>query len=143
MTSSSQDAPGRRQNKGTAFMVVALILTIIASIVVTLRVYIRVYVNRKFGWDDGLIIFSLASNPLNFAPYPRLTRASFLPSSQQRSTYPRSSLVTVSIYIIYPTTSSAKLSNGIGTPHHSSSSAWQPARRPFAYFCFECSSRLE
>ena len=51
-------------------MVVALILTIIASVVVTLRVYIRVRVNRKFGWDDGLIIFSLVSNPLNFAPLP-------------------------------------------------------------------------
>ena len=49
------------QNKGPAFIVVALIFTITASIVAGLRVYIRVWIKRKFGWDDRLIIFSLVN----------------------------------------------------------------------------------
>lgn len=55
-------------------MVVTLIVTIIASLVVTLRIYIRVRVKRtfgwdEFGWDDGLIIFSLVSHELGIAPF--------------------------------------------------------------------------
>lgn len=59
MSATSQEPLGERQNRGIAFLVVALIFTTIASIVVTLRVYIRVWVKRAFGWDDALIIFSL------------------------------------------------------------------------------------
>lgn len=56
--------PGGTQTKGTAFLAVALTSTIIASIVVTVRVYIRIWIKRTFGWDDGLIIFSLVSDRL-------------------------------------------------------------------------------
>ena len=64
MSELSQSLPGKRQNKGTAYMIAALTFTVIASVVVSLRVYIRIWVKRTFGWDDGLIIFSLVSNRL-------------------------------------------------------------------------------
>lgn len=50
MGETSRDPPEERQNKGTAFMVVALTFTVIASVVVNLRVYIRIWVKRTFGW---------------------------------------------------------------------------------------------
>ncbi|KAL9134414.1 MAG: hypothetical protein Q9175_004396, partial [Cornicularia normoerica] len=59
MSATFQEPPGGRRNKGTAFLVVALMFTFIASIVVVLRVYIRIWIKRTFGGDDGFIIFSL------------------------------------------------------------------------------------
>ena len=53
--------PGGRQNKGPAFLAVALLFTILASIVVFLRVYVRIWVKPAFGWDDGMIIFAIVS----------------------------------------------------------------------------------
>lgn len=69
MSATLQQPPGARQNRGPAFLVVTLIFTIVASIVVTLRVYIRVWVKRTFGWDDGVIIFSLVSARLRIATF--------------------------------------------------------------------------
>ena len=88
MGETSRDPPEERQNKGTAFMVVTLTFTVIASVVVNLRVYIRIWVKRTFGWDDGLIIFSLVkATSCNSHCVIRLTYASSLPSFQRPLTY--------------------------------------------------------
>ena len=61
MSQLSAPPLGERQNKGPAFLAVALVFTILASIFVFLRVYVRVWVKPAFGWDDGLIIFATVS----------------------------------------------------------------------------------
>lgn len=61
MTASSQPPPGGRQNKGPAFLTVALVFTILAFIFVLARVHVRVWVKPAFGWDDGLVILSMVS----------------------------------------------------------------------------------
>lgn len=66
----SSDAYGK-ENKGTAFLVIALLFTTLALMVVGLRIYIRIWISRAFGWDDGMIIFSLVSpsDPIFPSPY--------------------------------------------------------------------------
>jgi len=59
MSASSQPPPGGRQNKGPAFLTVALVFTIIALMFVLVRVYVRIWVNPAFGWDDGMVILSM------------------------------------------------------------------------------------
>lgn len=49
------------ENRGTSFLVVTLFFTILALIFVSLRIYTRIWITRAFGWDDGMIIFSLVS----------------------------------------------------------------------------------
>ena len=70
-------------------MVVALIFTITASIVPGPRVYIRIWIKRTFGWDDGLIIFSLVTRRWVSIFLHRLTCVSSLRLSQQPLTYPK------------------------------------------------------
>ncbi|MCJ1347138.1 hypothetical protein MMC31_005359 [Peltigera leucophlebia] len=48
-----------KENRGTAFLVIALFFTILAFIFVSLRIYTRIWITRAFGWDDGTIILSL------------------------------------------------------------------------------------
>ena len=62
----------KRQNKGPAFLAVALLFTILASIFVSLRVYVRVWAKPAFGWDDGLIIFATVSLEI-YLYFSRLT----------------------------------------------------------------------
>ena len=61
-----------RQNKGPAFLTVALLFTILASVFVVLRVYVRIWVKPAFGWDDGMIIFAMVSLK-TFSSFSRLT----------------------------------------------------------------------
>lgn len=50
---------GGRQNRGTAFLAVALVFTIIAFCFVLTRVYVRLWLKRAFGWDDGMAILAM------------------------------------------------------------------------------------
>lgn len=67
MSASSQKPPSEGHDKGAGLLVIAFLLTFIASIVVILRVYIRVWVKHTLGWDDGFVVFSLASEQLEFS----------------------------------------------------------------------------
>lgn len=49
MSASSQPPAGGRQNKGPAFLTVALVFTIIALMFVLVRVYVRIWVKPAFG----------------------------------------------------------------------------------------------
>ena len=73
MSGATQGSPQGVQNKGPAFVVVALIFTITASIVTCLRIYIRIRIKHTFGWDDGLIIFSLVKYRQAFILVHKLT----------------------------------------------------------------------
>ena len=51
--------PDQLQDKGPAFLAVALVFTIIAFFFVLTRVYVRTCLVRAFGWDDAMVIFSM------------------------------------------------------------------------------------
>lgn len=53
------------ENKGPAFLTVALLFTVLAALTVLLRVYVRVWIKRAFGWDDGIIILSTVYDRLH------------------------------------------------------------------------------
>ncbi|KAL8673087.1 MAG: hypothetical protein Q9168_002470 [Polycauliona sp. 1 TL-2023] len=49
------------QNKGPAFLAVALAFTVASAVFVLLRVYVRGWIRQCFGWDDGMVIFSMVA----------------------------------------------------------------------------------
>lgn len=66
-----------RQNKGPAFLTVALLFTALASIFVLLRLHVRLFLRKAFGWDDGMIVLAMVSKVL----YVRLVRDAEPPRS--------------------------------------------------------------
>jgi len=86
MSVSAHPPPMGRQNKGPAFLTVALVFTITALMFVLLRVYVRIWVKHAFGWDDGIVVLSMVSLQAHPRSLPFDT-CSFLQSCRPVSTY--------------------------------------------------------
>lgn len=60
-TTNGESVPQRDVNSGPAITAVTSILLAIAIILVALRCYVRVLMTKNFGWDDGVMVFTLVS----------------------------------------------------------------------------------